>query len=168
MANWTNNEFVNSLLFGSKVANSPINYFLDNTAPAGAWTPTEVAAFAAAFQTWSNVANITFTRVFSVAEAHFVERRFDTASLGGAIDAPLADHEIPALGWDSPTIIPVTLGPGHMLTGRYNTDAAGWNDAALLPGGDAMQTIVHELGHGLGLDHTHRDDAEDPHVFPGG
>src|SRR5262245_39142126 len=119
MANWTANEFVNALLVGSKVANTPINYFLDNTGAAGAWTQTEIDAFAAAAQVWSTVANVTLTRVLDAGQAHFVEQRSNAATLGAGT---LADHHTPQDAYNSPTIVNVTLGGGNTLTGRYATD----------------------------------------------
>src|SRR5262245_47045731 len=37
------------------------------------WTSSQMAAFQAALQTWANVADITFTQVFTAAEADLVE-----------------------------------------------------------------------------------------------
>lgn len=164
MANWTGNAHIDALIVGSRLTNAPINYFLD---PAGgAWAANEVAAFAAAAMSWSNVANVTFQAVGAAATAHFIERKSTQAALGGG--GTVADHEqYPIYNSNPVTAVTIDLIVNTALIGRYATDVASWDANGLMVGGDGFVTIVHEIGHGLGLDHTHFGNPGDPHVFPG-
>ena len=162
MPNWTTNQFVNSLLVGSRATNPTINYFLSDSG--GAWSAQEAASFAAAAQSWMNVANLTFAQVGSAATAHFVENLSTTAALGAGT---LADHTVPADAYASTTIVDVDIATNDPLVGRFAVDAEGWDNGGLTVGGDAHLTLIHEIGHGLGLDHSHSGGGGDPHVFPG-
>jgi len=52
------------------------------------------------------------------------------------------------------------------IWGYYNPHAPGW--PRMTPGGDGLSTIIHELGHGLGLAHPHDGGtAADMTKFPG-
>ncbi len=109
---------------------------------------------------WASVANINFTRVFSSAAADLVETHF-VGSPGS-----LGVHDV-IPGYNSATIIAHDV----QLTGTFNLSGYGWDEniagGGLSVGGLGYSTLVHELGHGLGLDHTHADDGTDPHAFPG-
>src|SRR5205814_2028738 len=63
-------------------------------------------------------------------------------------------HEAPAAGYFEP------------LYGIFNYNSVSWNN--LQPGGDGFVTLVHEVGHGLGLAHPHDGgNHSDATVFPG-
>ncbi len=55
--------------------------------------------------------------------------------------------------------------------GYFNWQGASWTlngSYNLLPGSDGFNTIIHELGHGLGLAHPHDGGyGDNPTVFPG-
>lgn len=111
------------------------------------WKNYEIEAMQATLKTWSNVANIKFAQVANNnTEADFklilVEELFDLAKFGP---------------------------PGHPETGMglFNYEEGNWNEVGLKPGGYAFSTLIHELGHGLGLAHPHdRADGGSP-LFPG-
>ncbi|UFN50721.1 M10 family metallopeptidase C-terminal domain-containing protein [Roseomonas sp. OT10] len=125
-----------------------INYFFDTRVTASApqgytWRPFEKQAFASAIQNWANVANITFTEVFTAQDALFRERLMDQATAGGTVSA---SHSLPSAN------------PNAQSQGNYNFEAVNvrqWTPDQLEPGGNFYRTFMHEIGHGLGLKHPH-------------
>ena len=132
--------------------NNIISYRLNNDFGEGAWTANEVAAYQAATQAWANVADLTFVRFYS-GDADWVENKVDTATMiaqtggnwGGWHNSPNAARNQP---------------------GYYNTDRPYFDDDGLAVGGFGFELMVHELGHGLGLAHTHNM-GQGTTVFPG-
>jgi serralysin len=116
------------------------------------WSNFEKQAFKSVFDAWSAVAKITFTEKSSSTGADLwywkgVAKDFT--------ENELAFHELPE---GDQQILP--------LYGVFNSDAFNWKDAALQKGGNAYLTILHEIGHGLGLAHPHADNLGEE-AFPG-
>lgn len=109
------------------------------------WTTNEIRVFTSALSAFSKVCGLTFATAASVEEADMVwwKARLDDGVLGA--------HEPPAQG---------------PVWGYFDPSNAGWRQ--LKAGGDGLNTIMHELGHGLGLAHPHDGgDASDATRFPG-
>lgn len=105
------------------------------------WTEEQKWAFKVALQKWKNVADITFTEVFSEDEADFVEYAGDKPN--GILGAHLA--------------------PWHGVgKGVYAFGSDKMADSTLQMGGSGFETLLHEIGHGLGLQHPF-----DGVLFPG-
>jgi serralysin len=115
------------------------------------WLSYEEAAYEAALQQWANVANITFTEVFSYSEADFVEFIYLNSS-----STVLGAHETPESA----------SGSDGTAWGAYNDAGTGWDSSGLQNGGYGFVTLVHEIGHGLGLAHPH-DNGGGSGLFPG-
>lgn len=136
------NAFLNSLIYGSRWTGGAVTYrFVD--AGGQTWSRAEKTAFRAAFEMFENITDITFQEISS-GTANLMEYQVPgtTWSNGNTY----ADHELPFDG---------------VADGRFNVDHPSWSDLRI--GSDGFQTIVHELGHALGLEHPH--DGEQ--TFPG-
>ncbi|WP_158600904.1 DUF4214 domain-containing protein [Teichococcus wenyumeiae] len=130
-----------------------INYYFDKlpgninpTTGAGTaydWRPFEMQAWEKAVQGWAHVANVTFNRVYTAEEALFRERLQDQVTAGGTVSA---SHSLPSAN------------PNAQSMGTYNFEAVNvrqWTPDQLEPGGNFYRTMIHEVGHGLGLKHPH-------------
>ncbi|MEM7722957.1 MAG: M10 family metallopeptidase C-terminal domain-containing protein [Pseudomonadota bacterium] len=114
------------------------------------WSATDIAQAMDAFSTFSDIANLNFSQVHSPAQADFL--MIGTAGIGGALGYW-------AVGGGSVHI----SGGGAGIDGYYsnsgwgvfNTSAASWTPAGLTEGGYGYVTLLHEIGHGLGLAHPH-------------
>lgn len=129
---------------GAWDTSTPVTYYFDDSKDK-AWTTSEIAAIESAYQLWSNVANITFTRTTDQASANIVNQLLTSSNLQGSE----ADAQGPGVGFADTG-----------LETRYNFESASW--AQLNSGGDGLYTIIHEIGHSIALQHTH-----DNGLFPG-
>lgn len=131
-----------------------ITYYLDDSGYR-AWTAAEQAGFAAALQTWANVANITFERVASASAAELTETLASSSDLwllGGF--GTIALHGAPNASGST--------------FGLFAADGSSYTlgSVDLVPGSVTFETLVHELGHALGLAHPH-DTGQGTTLFPG-
>jgi hypothetical protein len=110
---------------------------------AKAWTQDEIDAAMKAYGAWSDVANVHFTQVSDPSQADFFMFKapqdvFPDGALahwdvgGGTAQVGLQDYQIKGAG-------------------VFNADTTEWTNQQL--GGDGFLTLVHEIGHGMGLAH---------------
>jgi serralysin len=105
-----------------------VTYSLSNEFTAG-----ERASFTSAFSLWSQVANINFSLVTSGAQITVLE-----GDDGGA--------------WAGNVSYNPANGNMNSGTVSIDTDVSGWDDLVTI-GGYGVQTVLHEIGHILGLGH---------------
>ncbi|NOT72414.1 MAG: hypothetical protein HOP09_14410 [Hyphomicrobium sp.] len=125
-------------------------FHFDPTIGGRMWTTAEKDGFTAAAQTWANVANVTFDQVLFPNQAEWKEGLYASSTIDILIGSgALAAHELPdAIGTAS----------GYFDgDGAANGYGVGHLGASPLPGTLSFETFVHEIGHGLGLNHPHAD-----------
>jgi trimeric autotransporter adhesin len=155
---WTNND-----VFRDPVS---IGYFLSNDT--SVWTSIEANAVAAALQSWSNVANITFFQASSAETADLIEHSVP----GSVLDGDYGEHGTPEDAFQTSNQYDgsILLGGNTYAHGYFNYESFGWDysdpNGGLNVGGNGYWTLIHELGHGLGLAHPH-DDGGGSTLFPG-
>ncbi|MCH9808529.1 MAG: M10 family metallopeptidase C-terminal domain-containing protein [Alphaproteobacteria bacterium] len=141
--------YLTGLVSGNEVSSRTISFaFSDRYFN---WTSYEEAQFREGLETWSNVARIRFVETANEAAADFLFFTASNSVNGGA----LGSFEYP---W------------GGQQHGYFNAQGTGWDrdgsSGGLEQGGYGFVTIIHEIGHGLGLAHPHDADGAST-IFPG-
>ena len=119
-----------------------ITYWFD---PAAQWSDVEESVWAGAFNLWSAVANITFSEAADAASANITLKRLpgqgahaNTGNIGGVqVDSPTI-NAIPTSG------AYITIDTNEGTFGPINADPN-------TKGGYPWSTVIHEIGHILGL-----------------
>ena len=156
--------YIDSLIWGCRWTSTPIRYaFGEGLVPANAssigefvgkaWTEPEKVAFETAISQYQAVCNLTFIQAISdsPANADVVWWLADATSMGGLGNLGL--HEVPD-------------NSGVPVNGYFNYQSSTWSD--LSAGSYGYVTVIHELGHGLGLAHPHDGGSHgDATKFPG-
>jgi serralysin len=113
-----------------------------------AWTSAERTAFYKAMATYESIINVDFQEMGDYSRADILWYSVDDSVLKGTT---LADHSLPD-------------GSQSQQFGNFRWDVDEWN--YLRPGQSGFLTIIHEIGHGLGLDHPHPDRVPLPGFMP--
>ena len=111
-----------------------------------AWTATEEQAFRTALDLYQDITSLTFVETNTKSDANFVWDKWSNAQIGNGV---LGQHEYPFVG-------------GSQIDGDFNYQDSSWQQ--LQQGGLGFVTIIHELGHGLGLEHPHDGQQKFPGV----
>lgn len=148
------NSPVATLDYGTSRGDDAITvYFVPNGQQANAipdevtsdgWTQFEIDRFMAALTTISNYINVTFEQ---------------SNNPNADFQMVLDDDELGSRGLLGYFYLPPFTGYTGQQMGVFNADGYGWDSNGLQPGGLGFSTIIHEVLHGLGLDHPHEGDA---------
>ena len=97
----------------------------------------------AVFDSLEAVINVRFEQVFRYSSAQLVEKKemnsfFDSPGTAGEHEDPDDFHDFAG---------------GDQIEGSFNIQNPAWTGMTI--GGTAFQTMLHEVMHGLGLDHPH-------------
>ena len=160
------NVYLDSLIWGTAWTGiaTPIRYWFGSGAVAAAdssigaftgaaWTDPEKSAFETAIAQYSAVSNLIFTAAASgsAANADIVWWLASAPDMGGG--GYLGMHEVPDASYPN-------------IYGYFNYQHPSWQ--SLAAGGYGYVTVLHELGHGMGLAHPHDGGGEaDATKFPG-
>jgi serralysin len=117
---------------------------LTGAAQARAWTRAEMAVFDYAAAVYESVCGLRFQLVDSVDAADIVWWK---TAIG---DSTLGLHELPA---------------SSQTWGYFDPTTPSWSNLHF--GGDGLNTVLHELGHGFGLAHPHDGGDGSGTTFPG-
>ena len=156
-ADFTGNIYLDGILWGGNYWNTgtskQIDYSFWNSGTATFaydWTTAEKKAMVNALNTWAAVADITF-----------VDAGDDN------LNVTLSFYNVDDSKFDGALGRFSALGTSNEGIGYFNWEGTGWDYTNGNQQGDyGFVTMIHEIGHGLGLAHPH-DNGGDSSIYPG-
>ncbi|MGE0724470.1 MAG: M10 family metallopeptidase C-terminal domain-containing protein, partial [Alphaproteobacteria bacterium] len=150
----TGNDLLDTLIIGDKWNDvHPVTFFFDDGGADAAddWFDEARDALREALDIYSTYIDLTFQEVDDEDDANLVLRMASWEDLPGTATATF---EYP--DEDDPSAV-----------GQFPYEWGLWTPWHLQVGGYAMATVLHELGHALGLGHPHDDGGLSGIPFPG-
>jgi serralysin len=158
-------DYINGLVWGGGWSNETVYFTIDQGLyEGGGWLTHQITAIDNAVAAYNNVCNIDLSYV-SPGDAN-VDIIFATLNNSDFVElfgiSALGIHEVPE-GTDN--FAPFGLG-AEVCLGVYNWSLFSADTDSFDIGGFDYVTLIHELGHGLGLAHPH-DTGGYSTIFPG-
>ena len=154
------NNYINGLVWGGGWS-GPVYYTIDQGSYGGSgWTATQITAIQNAVAGYNNVCGINISYVApGNANVDIVFGTLDNTTFTSSFGiSALGIHEVPG---DTNYV-----GTGDVCYGVYNYSYFSADTDSFDIGGYDYITLIHELGHGLGLAHPH-DNGGSSSIFPG-
>src|SRR5690349_18988722 len=133
------NTYIDALVWGCKWSAAPITYWFGSGAEGeftgDSWSDDEKGAFRAALDNYEAVCDVSFDEAVDQTSANIVWWLAPDAWLGA-----LGMHEVPN-------------GENTQAYGYFGYEDESWE--YIEQGQYGYVTIIHELGHGMGLAHPH-------------
>ncbi|MEJ6486588.1 M10 family metallopeptidase [Nostoc punctiforme UO1] len=169
----TNNVYIDAILWGGKYYSSSgssvtkIDYSFWNSTTASFddaydtdditstnpndWSSGERNSLIKALDAWAAVANIQFVDAGDNKQS-----------------ATLGIYNLNKTQFSDGNTLGAFFSPGESASGigYFNRQAPGWKVSGMTPGDYGFITLIHELGHGLGLAHPHDNGGGSP-IYPG-
>jgi len=139
------NDFINGLIWGGGWDSTTVYYEVDQGVHGGGgWLSHQLTAIDKVMELWGNVCGLTFTELSAGHSAtDIVFATVDNNTLPGT----LGMHEVPN---DNNL-----YGGAEVCYGLYNWQLFNSDTDSFDMGGYDFITLLHEVGHGLGLAHPH-------------
>ena len=160
-----NNAYLDSLIWGcgwTNYSDSPIKYYFASGActdgsignfTGDAWSIAEISAFTTAIANYASVCNLKFTQASTSSSANIAWWQAPGSKSGDPMYGLLGMHEVPNTA-------------KNPIYGYFNYQTSIWNNLSV--GSYGYITIIHELGHAMGLAHPHDGGTHsDATTFPG-
>ncbi|MBZ0139866.1 MAG: peptidoglycan DD-metalloendopeptidase family protein, partial [Pseudorhodoplanes sp.] len=131
-----------------------------------AWSAAERSAIFRVMETYEHVLNVKFVPAENMDDAQIIWGAADT-STWAVFDLYPTSKGVTIAIQDGQTIPDLERADADQLAIVINQGIYGEDFSGLNAGGFNYRTMLHELGHALGLAHPHPDEISDEVYFPG-
>lgn len=169
------NAYLNALVWGGKWSGDvtyslyvPAESDLSDTAHMEQlkWNDAEASAVRTAFNLWASVSGITFKEISDDTSTSTTHADLRLVKVWGAEMKTITGYDNVLGYFKGPSTPTSTNFWQDTGIGAFNYEGAGWNSNGLAQGGYGFITLIHEIGHAIGLAHPH-DDGGQSGYFPG-
>lgn len=155
----TGNKIIDSVLWGGwkwvNTTGAPVHLTYAFSDTYSTWLTAEKTAFRQALKAFSKVSKISFSEVSNESDANLLEHALTNAQMSTGSGITLGRHEPPEYATVNSSGVWQEDGYYNWEAWSYPSNGLGYDPTGLVKGGYGFTTILHELGHALGLGHPH-------------